>query len=211
MTALIPGIIASYFVGAIPFGYLAGKVLKGIDIRDHGSGNMGATNVLRNLGTLPGVVVLLLDVAKGVSSVVLIAALVNRFSSLDNPFLVRALCGAAAIVGHDWPLFLHFKGGKGAATGLGVFLSLSPLWTLASLIPFVLIVFWTRHVSLGSLLLAACLPVAMLLAGQSPWYSRLGAFWFLSVLYLHRQNIRRLLHGTESRIGRNAQASRENQ
>jgi len=211
MVATILGVIASYLIGAIPFGYIAGRMLKGIDIRKYGSGNVGATNVLRALGTGPGIIVLLLDGGKGVAAVLALASLVARLGSSVDPLATKALCGAAAIAGHDWSVFLRFRGGKGVATGLGVFLSISPLHALCSLVLFFLAVLSTRRVSVGSLVLAACFPVAMLIAGKPAWYSGLGLFWLVTVVYLHRENIRRLLHGTESRIGQKVQVSREEQ
>jgi len=202
MIAVIAGFISSYMIGSIPFGFLAGKLLKGIDIRNYGSGNVGATNVLRTLGATPGIGVLLLDAGKGVFAILVVASLVYRLASPLSLSALKALCGAAAICGHDWPVFLRFRGGKGVATGLGVFLALTPVWTLVSLVPFLLLVILTKHVSLGSLALAASLPLLMLIAGQPHPYLALGLFWLFSVLYLHRRNICRLLLGTESRFGR---------
>ncbi len=209
MLPTILGVIFSYLVGSIPFGYLAGRVLKGIDIRKHGSGNIGATNVLRTLGTAPGIALLVVDAGKGLFSVLVIASLVHRFAPSPDIFILKSLCGAAAISGHDCSVFLRFKGGKGVATGLGVFFSLAPLYALFSLFPFLVAVVLTRHVSVGSLVLAACFPTVMLVAGKPAAYSVLGFFWLLSVVYLHRQNIRRLLHGTESSITHKVQVSPE--
>jgi len=211
MIAVVLGVIASYLVGSIPFGYLAGKTLKGIDITKYGSGNVGATNVLRTLGTAPGIAVLLLDVGKGVFSILVVASLIHPLSASLDVSTLRAVCGAAAITGHDWPVFLRFRGGKGVSTGLGVFLSLTPLYALASLIPFLGAVILTKRVSVGSLVLAASLPIIMLVAGKPMAYSALGLFWLISVLYLHRENITRLLHGGESRIGHKTQVSSEDQ
>lgn len=209
MIATIAGIIVSYLVGAIPFGYLAGKTLRGVDVREYGSGNVGATNVLRVLGKGAGILVLLLDAGKGVVSVLALASLAQRWGQALNPAALKALCGAAAIVGHDWPIFLRFRGGKGVATGIGVFVSLAPLWALVSLVLFLIAVFITKHVSVGSLVLAASLPVLMLIAREPGWYLGLGFFWLVSALYLHRGNIRRLLRGEEARIGQKHQVSRE--
>jgi glycerol-3-phosphate acyltransferase PlsY len=211
MIAVIAGVIFSYLLGSTPFGYLAGKTLRGVDVRSHGSGSMGATNVLRTLGTLPGIIVLILDACKGVASVFVVAGLAYRFSPPLDLFALRALCGAAAIGGHDWPLFLRFRGGKGVATGLGVFLSVAPVHALVSLVPFLAAVILTRHVSVGSLVLALCFPVAMLITRKPPSYLALGLFWFVTVLYLHRQNIGRLLQGKESRIGERLQELSEEQ
>lgn len=209
MIAVALGVIVSYLVGSIPFGYLAGKVLKGIDIRKYGSGNIGATNVLRTLGTGPGIILLLMDAGKGVFSVLVVASVAHRFASPFNLSLLKTLCGAAAISGHDWSVFLRFRGGKGVATGLGVFFSLTPLYALASLVPFLVAVIVTKHVSVGSLVLAACFPATMLIAGEPLSYSALGVFWLLSVIYLHRRNIRRLFRGAETRIGQKIQVSHE--
>lgn len=209
MVSLFPGMILSYLLGSIPFGYIAGRVLRGIDIRDYGSGNVGATNVLRTLGTKAGIVVLLLDAAKGVAAVLGIGSLAIALSPDINPSAAKALCGAAAIIGHDWTLFLRFKGGKGVATGLGVFFSVGWLFALFSVVLFLVAVLATRHVSVGSLILAMCFPVSMLLAGKSAWFLGLGLLWLVAVIYLHRQNIRRLILGTESRIGQTSQVPRE--
>lgn len=209
MVAMILGVLGSYLVGSIPFGYIAGKVLKGIDIRDYGSGNVGATNVLRTLGTKAGIVVLLLDAAKGLAAVLGIGSLVIALSPDINPSAAKSLCGAAAIIGHDWTLFLRFKGGKGIATGLGVFFSVGWLYALFSVVLFLVAVIVTRHVSVGSLILAVFFPVSMLLAGKSGWFLGLGLLWLVAVVYLHRENIQRLIKGTESRIGQTSQLPRE--
>jgi glycerol-3-phosphate acyltransferase PlsY len=211
MLPTILGLIASYLVGSIPFGYIAGRVLKGIDVRNFGSGNVGATNVLRTLGKGPGIVVLLLDVGKGLASVLGIGSLVVRLAWPLSPFMVKALCGAAAIVGHDFPVFLRFRGGKGVATGLGVFLGVAPVYTPLALVAFAVAVGVTRYVSVGSLVLAASLPVLVVIFRQSEWYIGLSVFWLVSVIYLHRENIRRLLRREERRIGQKAQGPREEQ
>jgi glycerol-3-phosphate acyltransferase PlsY len=209
MIPVILGVIVSYLLGSIPFGYIAGKVLKGIDIREHGSGNVGATNVLRTLGAKAGILVLLLDAAKGVAAVLGIGSLVLALSPDINSSAAKALCGAAAFIGHDWTLFLGFKGGKGVATGLGVFFSVGWLYAFFSVALFVVAVILTRHVSVGSLILAVCFPASMLLAGKSAWLIGLGFLWLVAVICLHRQNIRRLIQGTESRIGQTSQVPRE--
>jgi glycerol-3-phosphate acyltransferase PlsY len=211
MVAAALGVIISYLIGSIPFGYIAGRVLKGIDVRDYGSGNVGATNVLRILGTKAGIVVLLLDAGKGVAAVIGIGSLVSVLSPEVNPYAVKAFCGAAAIVGHDWTVFLGFKGGKGVATGLGVFFSVAWLYALGSVLLFVVVVILTRHVSVGSLALGMCFPAAMVIAGKSAWLIALGLFWLAAVVYLHRENIQRLIRGTESRIGQKTQVPREEQ
>ncbi len=209
MVSTIAGVIVSYLIGSIPFGYLAGKVLKRIDIRKYGSGNVGATNVLRTLGTGPGIVVLLLDAGKGIAAVLGIGGLAVRLAWPLNPFMLRAFCGAAVIVGHDFPIFLRFKGGKGVATGLGVFLAIAPVHTWLAVVAFLVALNITRYVSVGSMVLAASLPVLMVAFRKSEWYIGLSLFWLVSVIYLHRDNIRRILRGEERQIGHKVQAPRE--
>lgn len=211
MVATILGVVVSYLLGSIPFGYIAGKALKGIDIREHGSGNVGATNVLRTLGAKAGIVVLLLDAAKGFVSVLVIGSLAVRFSQTLNPYMAKALCGAAAIIGHDFPIFLGLKGGKGVATGLGVFLAATPLYAWLAINVFIVALGLASYVSVGSLLMAASLPVLMVVFRASEWYLGLSLFWLVSVIYSHRENIRRLLQGKEPRIRRKARSPREHQ
>ncbi len=211
MVATILGVISSYLVGSIPFGYIAGKVLKGIDIRDYGSGNVGATNVLRTLGAKAGIVVLLLDAGKGFLSVLVIGSLAVRLGWPLGPSMVKALCGAAAIIGHDFPIFLGLRGGKGVATGLGVFLAAAPLYAWLAITVFAVAIGLTSYVSVGSLLMAASLPVLMVIFQRSEWYLGLSLFWLVSVIYSHRENIRRLLQGKEPRIRRKARSPREHQ
>jgi glycerol-3-phosphate acyltransferase PlsY len=211
MVPVILGVTISYLLGSIPFGYIAGKVVKGIDIRDYGSGNVGATNVLRTLGAKAGIVVLLLDAAKGFVSVLVIGSLAVRLGWPLGLSMVKALCGAAAIIGHDFPIFLGLKGGKGVATGLGVFLAATPLYAWLAINVFVVAVGVTSYVSVGSLLMAATLPVLMVIFRRSEWYLGLSLFWLVSVIYSHRENIRRLLQGKEPRIRRKARSPREHQ
>ena len=194
-------ILLSYLVGAIPFGYIIGRLWKGIDIREHGSGNIGFTNVLRAVGTVPGAVALILDIGKGVATVVGIARL-----SEANPAILPVLCGIAAIIGHNWTIYLEFKGGKGIATTIGVFIALEPIATLVSLVVWVITVAITRYVSLGSVLFVISLPIAIFaikLAGKQDITAVLIAAIFAMVfaIYKHRSNIRRLLNGTERKIG----------
>jgi glycerol-3-phosphate acyltransferase PlsY len=211
MVPVILGVTISYLLGSIPFGYIAGKILKGIDIRDYGSGNVGATNVLRTLGAKAGIVVLLLDAGKGFVSLLGIGSLAVRLGWPVGPSMVKAVCGAAAIIGHDFPIFLGLKGGKGVATGLGVFLAATPLYAWLAINVFIVALGLTWYVSVGSLLMAASLPVLMVLFRKSEWYLGLSLFWLVSVIYSHRDNIRRLLQGKEPRIRRKAQAPREHQ
>jgi glycerol-3-phosphate acyltransferase PlsY len=187
--------VAAYLVGAIPVGYLVARVFGVTDIRRHGSGNVGATNVLRTAGRLPGLATLAGDIAKGWIAV----ALAGRIGG-DTPSALAA--GAvAAVVGNCWSVFLGFRGGKGVATGLGALLRLTPLVTLAALPVFVVVVVTTRFVSLGSLFGAACVPFGALALG-APRATVIGAVAVAAiVVWRHRENIARLRAGTERRLG----------
>ena len=196
--------VAAYVVGAVPVGYLVARLFGVTDIRHHGSGNIGATNVLRTAGRLPGLVTLFGDIAKGWIAV----TLAGRIGG-DVPNTL-ALGAAAAVVGNCWSVFLGFRGGKGVATGLGALLRLVPLATLAALPVFIVVVMTTRFVSLGSLLGAACVPFGALVLG-APRPAVVGALAVaLIVILRHHDNIARLRAGTERRLGerRQAQATR---
>lgn len=185
--------LGAFLLGSIPFGYLAGR-MRGIDLRQHGSGNIGATNTLRVLGVAPGIIVLLLDVLKGYLPVLLAGRL-----PLD-PWGTMA-AGLLAILGHTFSPFLGFRGGKGIATSLGVLLGLSPPVAGASLLAFLLVVLATRYVSLGSIV-AAITQAALFWVWHHPApYRLLGLLAALFVLVKHRDNIGRLRSGTESKIG----------
>ncbi|MHB1127290.1 MAG: glycerol-3-phosphate 1-O-acyltransferase PlsY [Bacillota bacterium] len=191
MTAII--LIASYLIGAIPVAYIAGRYFKGIDIRRVGSGNVGATNVLRSLGPLPAALVLVGDVAKGVVTVLWGGAVGGTDLGL--------LAGLAAMAGHNWSIFLGFRGGRGVATGLGLFLALSPKVALIGLVIFIVIVLLTRYVSLGSILAASSLPVLFLAYYEPISYFFVSLLAALLIIYRHRPNIQRLMKGTETKFG----------
>jgi glycerol-3-phosphate acyltransferase PlsY len=204
--------VAAYVIGAVPFAYIAGKALKGVDIRDYGSGNVGATNVLRTLGKGPGIAVLLLDMAKGTVAVTLVPLAFLRVNGADFPVsdeLLRAICGVVAIVGHIWTVFLRFRGGKGVATTVGVFFGLTWVSMLISIGVFVVVVYLTRYISLGSILLGVSLLVANLLLRSPVEYVILSGAVLLLVIYTHGSNIRRLMRGTENKLGKKAQIARE--
>ena len=193
--------VAAYLSGAVPFAYIAGKALKGIDIRDCGSGNVGATNVLRTLGKGPGIIVLLLDMAKGAAAVTINGA--------DFPIsneLLRVICGVTAIVGHIWTIFLKFKGGKGVATTVGVFLGLTWISMLAAAVVFFVAVFLTRYISVGSILLGITLLVTNLLLRYSNEYIILSGAVLVLIVFTHRSNIGRLINGTENKLGKRVEA-----
>ena len=184
-------VVLSYLIGSVPVGYLLGR-LKGVDIRLHGSGNIGATNVWRTLGPAAGATALVLDVLKGLLPVLLGRGVGGEVLAL--------LCGLAAIAGHSWSVFLGFRGGKIIATSLGVFLALSPLAALLALGIWLAVVFLSGYVSLGSIVAAASMPLLMLALHQ-PWSYVLFSLVTAAVaVYKHVPNIRRLLAGTEPKI-----------
>lgn len=189
-------IIISYLFGSISFSVLLAKMLKGIDIRQHGSGNAGATNTLRILGKGPAIIVLCLDIIKGI-----VAIWIGRWLGGDSTW-TPALCGIAAIVGHNWPLYFHFRGGKGIATTIGVLVSFSFLPALYAGILAILVIIVTRYVSLGSLVFVALTPVFLLISGG---YTS-SVFWTSIIICLfafwrHRGNIVKIARGCENKIG----------
>ena len=203
-TALVPVILSSllllaigYLLGSMPNGYLAGRWLKGIDLRQCGSGSTGATNVLRNVGKGPALVVFLLDVGKGA-----LAVLLAKSFGLND--WVQVLAGLAALAGHIWPVWLGWKGGKAVATGLGMFLGLAWPVGLACFGLFMAVISISRIVSLSSVVAAISLPVLMLISGSSSAYLVVSLVASLMVLWRHRSNIERLIAGTEPRIGAKA-------
>ena len=186
-----------YLAGSIPFAFLAGRYFRGVDIRRIGSGNVGAANVLRSTSTLTAVVVMLLDAAKG-AGVVLFA---QRLAPGDA---APAAAGIAAVVGHVYPLWLRFRGGKGVATAAGVFAILTPLAVAPAAAIFVATVWATRFISLGSLVATLALaPIALALGSSAAVVGAAGAVALL-IVFRHRTNIGRLLAGTERRIGQKA-------
>ncbi len=199
--------ITSYILGSIPTSIIVSKLLKGIDIRDYGSKNAGATNVYRTLGIGPAVFVSLIDVAKGAVCVLWVAKISLNLSPLD-PDLLEIIGGVAVICGHIWTIFARFKGGKAVNTALGVMLALSWVSALICLLVWIVVTFSTRYVSLGSISAALSLPLVVatqkftLKMGLS---DELFIFTCLSALLIvaaHRSNIGRLIKGQENRFGR---------
>ena len=186
-----------YLLGSMPNGYLAGRWLKDIDLRQCGSGSTGATNVLRNVGKGPALVVFLLDVGKGA-----LAVLLAKSFGLND--WVQVLAGLAALAGHIWPMWLGWKGGKAVATGLGMFLGLAWPVGLACFGLFMAVISISRIVSLSSVVAAIGLPVLMLISGGSSAYLVVSLVASVLVLWRHRSNIERLIAGTEPRIGQKA-------
>lgn len=192
MTPLLALLIA-YLLGAIPFGYLLVRWKTGSDVRSAGSGNIGATNVLRTTGRAAGVATLLLDMAKGYLAVWIAGALTH-----EDPLWMSA-AALAVMAGHAYPVFLKFKGGKAVASFVGAFACLAPLALLADLIVFVVMVYWTRHISMGSIVGAATFPLAVWLILQPPVPVEIAAIVGATfIIYKHSSNIVRLRAGTES-------------
>ena len=197
-------LVISYIIGSIPTAIIAGKWLKKIDIRKHGSGNAGATNVFRTLGWKAGITVLLIDMFKGFIPVYWIAGMFHQ--NPDTLIYFQLLAGICAILGHIWTIFAGFKGGKGVGTSAGVFLGLAPLALGIALLVFVIIVWLTRYVSLGSILAALTLLIILLLQKFV-----LNMFVPDILLYVctviviliwvaHKENIKRLLKGDENKL-----------
>lgn len=198
--------LIGYLLGSVPMGLIAGRLVRGVDIRDYGSGKTGFTNALRVIGLRASLPVLLADVAKGALAVV-IARLLS-----DNAY-VQTVGGLAAVIGHDWPVFARFRGGRGVSTFVGVLLGMNPLVVLALVPVGVAITVVTRYMSVMSISSAVLAAVALiglaaadLLPAAYAVYASLAA---VMIVVLHRENIRRLLAGTEPKIGRGGESRAE--
>jgi len=195
------GIILSYLIGSIPTAYIFGKMLKGIDIRQHGSGNVGATNVFRVLGKKPGIAVLLLDIFKGVIAVVLVSDLLGLTEVIH-----RVLLAVMVVCGHNWTIFLKFKGGKGIATSLGVLIGLTIKIAVIRPVLIWVVLIWilcfltTRIISVSSIIATTCLPIIMVLTNQEITIICLGIMFCIFVVLRHKANIGRLFAGQEPRV-----------
>lgn len=194
MTSFYFMLIAAYLIGAIPTGVVLTRMFGGTDIRNSGSGNIGATNVYRVAGKKLGVLTLIGDALKGAVPVLIAMKLLALGDAQ-----VGAVA-AAAFIGHCYPVYLGFKGGKGVATALGIFLVLSPLAVLGAFIIFSLLLWKWRYVSLGSITAAAAIPLLIYLNGGSPSLITTTLFISLVVILRHHQNIQRLLNGSENRF-----------
>ncbi|WP_303104945.1 glycerol-3-phosphate 1-O-acyltransferase PlsY [uncultured Mitsuokella sp.] len=192
-TSVLITCVVSYLLGSIPNGLVFGKLLWHVDLREHGSHNIGATNAWRTLGKGPGFLIFLLDFLKGAVSVYLAEVLTGI------PFIM-ILAGVLAIVGHSCSLFLHFKGGKGVATGLGVITMLMPLPSLIVFLVWLAIVKVSGYVSLGSCIAAALVPVLAWAFSYPLEYTVFGVLAAAFIIVRHKSNIARLLNGTESKI-----------
>jgi glycerol-3-phosphate acyltransferase PlsY len=198
----VAALVASYLLGAIPTSYLAGRLFKGIDLREHGSKNLGATNVYRIMGWRYAIPVGIVDVAKGAVPVLIIGPAVSVLGWFP------LACGVMAVVGHVFSVFVGFKGGKGVATSAGVVLGLAPMAVGICLGLWALIVWMSGYVSLGSVIATGVFPLLVWLL----YPARRGSIWLYVLLaavivWMHRSNIRRLMAGTENRFGRHAKGS----
>ena len=186
-------IILSYFFGAIPSGVWIGKIFKNIDVRDYGSKNSGATNSYRVLGAKLGIAVLIIDVLKGFIPLYI----ASKFNLAYNDLVIL---GLVAILAHTFSCFISFKGGKGVATSLGVFLFLATVITLILLVIFILVVYFTKYISLGSITAAFLLPIFTFFTHRDTYLFTLSVVIAIFVIYRHKTNISRLLSGTENKF-----------
>ena len=214
MINLIVVVVLAYLVGSIPSSIIVSKLVRGIDIRNYGSGNAGGTNVFRVLGWKWGVLVILFDALKGAIAVVVIARLYldsfpfANMTPFDDFTLVQIICGMAAVIGHIWTVFAGFKGGKGIATALGFLITIITVDMLLALIVFTLTVTLSRYISLGSILAAISVPLILIVrenifSVNIPGYNTILPFIIgvvLLVIFTHRKNIDRLIKGSESKI-----------
>ncbi len=210
MSSLLPPVCLvafAWFCGSLPFGYWAG-LLKGIDVRKHGSGNIGATNVIRVLGKKIGIPVFILDALKGFAPVLLASWWMTHKegASINAASLVAVLCAAASVLGHMFTFWLGFKGGKGVATTAGAMLGLAPELLLVGVLTWFVVVYTTRYVALASMAAGFAMPAAgaIIMAIRGSWNYVILVFGIviaLLVLIRHRSNISRMLAGTENRFG----------
>lgn len=200
MTLMIFSTIFAYLAGSIPTAVWYGKIFHGVDVRQHGSGNAGATNSLRTLGKKAGIIVLIVDFLKG-----FLAVKAASLFLAETDSILPLIMGLAVIAGHIFPIFAQFRGGKGVATAMGVLVATFPWAALGCMVVFMIIVFATKYVSLGSILGALAFPIQLtfnLWNDNADKYA-IGFAWliFIILAVMHRQNIQRLLKGTESKFG----------
>jgi acyl phosphate:glycerol-3-phosphate acyltransferase len=197
-------VLAAYLIGAFPTSFVIARLVRGLDLREHGSGNLGATNAFRILGWRAATPIFIIDIAKGFVP----AFYFPRVDGREAAFWALVY-GAAAIIGHVFSIYVRFKGGKGVATGAGVFLALSPVAVLVGLGIWTLLVALTGYVSLASIAAAAALPVLVAVTGAAREVLLLSVLLSVFVIYAHRANIRRLLRGEEHRFGRRAPSAEQ--
>jgi glycerol-3-phosphate acyltransferase PlsY len=200
MLLILASAVFAYLLGSIPSAVWYGKIFHGIDIRQHGSGNAGATNSLRIFGKKAGIIVLIFDFLKGFLAVFL----TQYFLKNDNQTL-PLIMGLMVVLGHIYPIFAQFRGGKGVATAIGVIVAVLPMAALGCAVVFFIVVFLTKYVSLGSLLGALAFPLQVSFKlwndVSDVYYVALSWLFFIILAYTHRENIQRLIKGTESKFG----------
>jgi acyl-phosphate glycerol 3-phosphate acyltransferase len=206
-------LVAAYLIGSIPFSFLVVKMAAGADIRHHGSRNVGATNVARTFGKMPGLIALALDITKGYAAVALAGWIVGRAdwplvtdgahtSALYATSLWVSLAALIAVLAHMFPVWLRFHGGKGVATATGAFLALNPLAIAAGVLVFLIVILATRFVSLASILSASSIPISLRFLVHAPfWTIVVSAVIAIAIILKHHSNIARLTQGTERRMG----------
>ena len=197
----LSAVVSSYLIGAIPFAYIVAR-LHGVDVRKVGSGNVGATNVLRSVGKVAGVSVLLLDVAKGYLPTLLIPHAFTAYTHGEPSSTLAIACAMGAICGHVWPIYLGFKGGKGIATSAGSLIALAPVAVLIGLIVWIIVFFISKYVSLASITAAVAIPAVSWYLYSPEGMLLPGALTAIGILAVvkHRSNIQRLIKGNENRI-----------
>ena len=191
-------ILVSYLLGSISTSYIITKKISGVDIRTQGSGNAGSTNVLRTLGKKAGIMTFVGDFLKG-SLAVFISNIISKYTLIDTQ-IAGYLAAVSVVLGHNYPVFLGFRGGKGVATSLGSMICMNPIAALSCLLGFIIVVGFTKYISLGSILGIATGPIIMILKGNKAGFFA-TLFLFLLSVYGHRANIKRLLNGTERKLG----------
>jgi len=197
----IIAILIAYLLGSIPTSFIFAKLMKGMDIRDYGSGNVGATNLLRVTGKAPAILALFLDIVKGIVAVTLVPFIFIKFDPKMSFEVFRIILGLAAVFGHIWPVFLKFKGGKGVATSAGVLLIIAPKAVGLAILIWLLTLAVSRLVSLGAILASISLPVSSALMGERVEVVILCIILCLICCYKHKSNIKRLIRAEEPRLG----------
>lgn len=195
-------IIICYLLGSIPFGYIVGRLFKKIDIREYGSGNIGATNAFRILGPSLASLVLIGDISKGIFSIYLV-----RFLNIDN-LSILVIAGIAVICGHDWSVFLKFKGGKGVATTFGVIFSFNSVISILAVTVWGMVLIFTKYASLSSILSLTSVSIFMILFKQPYEYIIFSLVILILAIFKHKDNIKRLKLGKERKIGERVEISK---
>jgi len=212
--------LITYLIGSIPFGFVLVKAIKGIDIREHGSKNVGATNAMRVAGKPVGIAAFILDMLKGFVPVLIVSKVYTNIAGTYNNELVlnkdtlAIICGIAAILGHIFPVYLKFKGGKAAATSCGVFLFLAPAPLAIAVVVWVITTFVSKFVSLGTMSASIAFAVSILLINEKAFSTDIGLSIFaiimsVLIIILHKSNIKRIIKGTENKIGRKKKDNNE--